>query len=182
VSTFYTNFLYKNTDVTVWEDVYGRSVPFFILAIIFIMTSPHSLFDIPKNVRTKMFAKIILDCAGFVLFLNAIFQCQHINLALIVLCIQVPFLFIASSLKMGSGEANIIVFFFYSLLTLFGFIVLLLVDDISQKVVIRAFGAVICTVISQFLEWKIGKKLEGYYIYPFYMSLSLILSSPSFML
>lgn len=84
--------VYLNYRHTIWEDIYGRGVAFFLCSTFHYMMSSgvHSIFDLRKTIRTQFMLRVVLISAAYVfLFLAIEWGSSFLYIALIV-CVLPP--------------------------------------------------------------------------------------------
>ena len=70
--------VYLNYRHTIWEDIYGRGIAFFICSCIHYMTSSgtQSIFDLRKTIRAQFFLRVVLISAAYIFLFLAIVTCR----------------------------------------------------------------------------------------------------------
>jgi len=85
--------VYFNYRHTIWEDIYGRGIAFFICSTLQYMTNEpgsQSIFDLRKSIRVQLFLRVLLISAAYVfLFLAIQWTSSFIYVALIMCVLPV---------------------------------------------------------------------------------------------
>lgn len=85
--------VYFNYRHTIWEDIYGRGIAFFICSTLQYLTNEpgsQSIFDLRKSIRVQLFLRILLISAAYVfLFLAVQWTSSFIYVALIMCVLPV---------------------------------------------------------------------------------------------
>jgi drug/metabolite transporter (DMT)-like permease len=84
--------VYLNYRHTIWEDIYGRGIAFFICSCVQYLTSSgtQSIFDLRKTIRNQFFIRIVLISAAYIfIFLSIEWASSFLYVSLII-CVLPP--------------------------------------------------------------------------------------------
>jgi drug/metabolite transporter (DMT)-like permease len=82
--------VYFNYRHTIWEDIYGRGVAFFICSCMQYLTTDQgtqSIFDLRKSIRLQLFLRVLLISAAYVFLFLAIEWASSFLYVALILCV-----------------------------------------------------------------------------------------------
>ncbi len=81
--------VYFNYRHTIWEDIYGRGVAFFICSCIQYlgMNYNQSIFDLRKTIRTQFFLRVVFISAAYIFLFLAIEWASSFLYIALILCV-----------------------------------------------------------------------------------------------
>lgn len=84
--------VYLNYRHTIWEDIYGRGIAFFICSCVQYLTSSgtQSIFDLRKTIRTQFFLRVVLISAAYIFLFLAIEWSSSFLYVSLIICVLPP--------------------------------------------------------------------------------------------
>lgn len=90
ITTITFKAVYFNYRHTIWEDIYGRGVCFFICSVIQYVSSDsgtQSIFDLRKTIRAQLFLRVFLISAAYIFLFLAIEWSSSFLYVALILCV-----------------------------------------------------------------------------------------------
>ena len=84
--------VYLNYRTTIWEDIYGRGVAFFVCATISYLTQSgtQSIFDLRKTIRAQFLLRVVLISTAYIFLFLAIEWASSFLYVALILCVLPP--------------------------------------------------------------------------------------------
>jgi hypothetical protein len=92
VSTFFFKQVYQDYRQTIFEDIYGRGVVFFVCSVIHYLfnKSDVSLFDLKVQIRITFFFRVLFVSFAYVFTYLAILNTSSFVYVVLILCMLPP--------------------------------------------------------------------------------------------
>jgi len=90
ITTITFKAVYFNYRHTIWEDIYGRGVAFFICSVIQYVSADagtQSIFDLRKTIRVQLFLRVLLISAAYIFLFLAIEWSSSFLYVALILCV-----------------------------------------------------------------------------------------------
>nr|AAZ23862.1 hypothetical protein [Sterkiella histriomuscorum] len=92
VTTILFKEMYKNYRHTIWEDIYGRGIVFFVCSIIqyLVQQGPMSVFDLRQTIRYAFFLRVICISLAYIFLFVAIQQTSSFAYVALIISLLPP--------------------------------------------------------------------------------------------